>query len=266
MLEAKRELEQSRETGLPIPAELPQQLLLEDIGTAPELFHCRKPPQYVSKMHSAELAKVITATGAALDPVLIFWTGQGWVCVDGHHRLDAYRAAKWGGREVPVEALGAEVSIDEAITEAVRRNSKASLVLSKGERMAAAWRLVIGTGVSKQGIVRATGVADGTVANMRRVSKQLLTQHPARDLSGTRWEAAQREAKGLAPLERPDIDAAKEARAKAMANKLVRALGKLPYQAMETLADALEMYNAQIPAVLTEYWGGVTENLGELDF
>ena len=66
-----------------------------------------------------------------------------------------------------------EGTLDDAVLEAGRANTKTKLPVTAQERGDYAWRLVcIGT-FSKAKIVEASGVSDGRIATMRRVMKSL---------------------------------------------------------------------------------------------
>ena len=52
--------------------------------------------------HIRELARTISDKQKPLDRLLVTAIGQRFYVIDGHHRLEAYRLAKWR-REIPVE-------------------------------------------------------------------------------------------------------------------------------------------------------------------
>jgi len=96
--------------------------------------------------------------------------GADAVLIDGHHRFESYRLA---GVVTPVPVRYFAGTVDEAVLEAGRANSRAKLSMSVQERMDYAWRLVRMGCFSKAKIVDAAVVSDGQVAEMRRVMKAL---------------------------------------------------------------------------------------------
>lgn len=129
-----------------------------------------------SEPHIAELKQAVK-NGATLDPVLVIFVGAYPVIVDGHHRMAAYEAAEWTGL-VPVEVF--EGSLEDAVAEAVRRNSKAKLPMTKTERMDAAWALACldpnpeGAKTDKVRDIRSTsGVSERQVWSMFRAIRVL---------------------------------------------------------------------------------------------
>lgn len=251
LLEAKREIEQRIARGVPCPEKLPTRLPLGEIGEAPDAFQHRNPLPHHSDMHVRELAKA-PQQGQPLEPVTIFWAGDGWVCCDGHHRLKAYRAAGWK-RAVPVRVFVG--TLDQALARAAT-NARATLQMNRAEKMRTAWRLVTATRLSRADIVRVAGVADGTVANMRRVKSELLKKEPGGDLSERTWDAARREYQGEAVTTEPDWDERTQQEAERMADILARHLGKRGQERPEALALALEMYDQRFPEFCVSHWRG----------
>jgi len=156
----------------------PERLPLDAIREAPSVFQARQTDagSATQDHHVRRLARAVRALpdGAFLDPVLVVAIGPHFYCVDGHHRLAAYRVA---GTDVPVPVEHFEGSLKDAIREATSRNTKAHLPMAQGEKTEAAWRLVLLGKHSKREIALSAGVATATVANMR------LTLRTLRELS-----------------------------------------------------------------------------------
>lgn len=262
ILEAKHALEESRRIGDLYPEQVPDRLPLSAIGRIPELFQYRRLTTYQSEPHIKNLAAAIRNTGGPLAPILIYWTGEGWTCVDGFHRLEAYVEAEWAkGEPVPVRPLPADCSIDDALACGLGNNSRDKLPMSRAEKTEAAWRLVVGTALSKSKIVRAAGVADGSVGRMRRIHKELRERHPERDLSELSWRNAQRLAEGASD-QNVDWDNEIEKEGQEMAVKLRKAIGQRGESRLESFARALEIAYPRMKPFLLEHW----QELGETEF
>jgi hypothetical protein len=123
------------------------------------------------------------------------------------------------------------------------------------EKMDTAWRLTIGTKLSKAAITHHTNVADGTVAAMRRVCGSLRAKAPAQDLSVLSWREA-RWMESDRPQDKTDFDSEAwvMAQAQQTADKLVKALGRMKHERREILVIALEIYDRRLPEFAAEQW------------
>lgn len=124
----------------------------------------------------------------SIDPVVVWWSGKAFYCVDGHHRLIGIqrfnteqlkkagrnitdrRRAEQKALKVPVTILAGTLS--EALTWSSKENGKARLSLRKKDRVDWAWR---------QLVLHEGGVIDGPFVKAKRcidlhVSRRLLTQ------------------------------------------------------------------------------------------
>ncbi|MFV1875501.1 ParB/RepB/Spo0J family partition protein [Nioella sp.] len=123
-----------------------------------------------------------------LDPLTV-WERPEDGClfiVDGHHRYEAYRRS---GKAVTVPVTVHRCALKSARLLALEENTKTRLAMSQQERLDAAWQLECSEdGYSKAEIVKAAGVGNGTVANMRRVKRRLAE---ADSEIPTTWRAAQ---------------------------------------------------------------------------
>ncbi|MBC7950586.1 MAG: hypothetical protein H7Z12_02030 [Rhodospirillaceae bacterium] len=90
--------------------------------------------------------------------------------VDGHHRREAYLNAKVT-QPIPVTYFTG--SVEEAVLEAGRANSKAKQPMTNTERQDFAWRLVRLGSYTRNQVAEAAGVSVRQVATMREVLKQL---------------------------------------------------------------------------------------------
>lgn len=201
-----------------------QQVSLRNISTKSDVFQFRHFE--VDPHHVDDLAGVLN-NGNLLDP-LTLWTDPetgGLVVVDGHHRLAAYKQARWR-KKVP--ALVYSCGVEQARLMALRENGKTRLPLTKDERMDAAWKLVCLDlpEYSRRIIRETTCVGDGTVANMRRTRETLVKRDPDDELPKHWWQAMatlrDREQREYTEEEREAMIEAKTAQ---LDEKIGRALG-----------------------------------------
>lgn len=209
---------------------LPDHLPLSAITLVPDLFQSRG----MSEAHVHELARAVTS-GRSLEPVTVVRVGTEAILIDGHHRIAAYRRAKV---DTPIPVAAFKGTLEEAVLEAGRANSRAKLTMSVQERMDYAWRLVRMGGFSKKQVVEAAVVSDGQVAEMRRVLKVLGDK--AFDCD--RWWTARRLAKGKAI---PDLtDEEQEAYLEQQAMDYARRLSKVFSTKLATNPDmAARVFN-----------------------
>jgi ParB-like chromosome segregation protein Spo0J len=198
----------------------------------------------------------------SLDPILIWWDGKGWACVDGHHRYEAYLLAGVGiSHSVPVEVF--DGSLNQALREAAESNTKDKLPMSRSEKSNTAWHLVTMANMNKAEVSKAASVSESTVATMRKVFIQLKSKENGetddlmaptrgnfRDLS---WADAKRLVEGRDAADF-DRDEANEKKAQEMALALRRSLGAEGAKYPEVFARALEIYASRLPEQLAEFW------------
>lgn len=247
------------EKGKPQPVKKPSMLTLGDVKLWPEVFQQRRPPKYASDAHIRALASKAKASPVGvLDPLTVWWDGRRWACIDGHHRMEAYREADVF--QFPVVVF--EGSLEEALVLSAKANTRDKLQMNSGEKSNAAWHLVVATSLSKAALAEASGVSESQVANMRRV-KETLRGKGVGNLEDIVWEAARRMAAGEDGTKEWDEDA-NEKRAQEMATKLHKALGKGSFSKIELFARALEIYSPLLAAGLATYWQEEAEE-GELE-
>jgi hypothetical protein len=107
--------------------------------------------------------------------------GSEWFCIDGHHRLEAYRQIGTN-RPVPVEVFQGRLS--QAVEKASKRNSKDKLPMSSTDKMEAAWRLDVLGEFSKREVMEATGASDGSKLGERSSGNITRIGRRRRDGSG----------------------------------------------------------------------------------
>ncbi|MER8486505.1 hypothetical protein [Mesorhizobium sp. M1322] len=244
----------------------PDKLPLTAIKTAPGLFQARAGAAEegdVDAGHVLALVRALEAKPAGartLDPVTVFAIGTDAYCIDGHHRLGAYRAFK-ATSSIPVEWF--EGSLEQAIVEAIERNQKAKLPMKPMERMEGAWTLVLTGAHSKAKIAAAAGVSERTVANMRGLLRayreKFPGEHPGR-FQETRNEMADRVPPGFS-------DEMKEAMIERFRSTIAEKFGKQAAKHTELFAEALHRYGGQgFVTLLADYWGFIREDDLECDF
>ncbi|MBM2715851.1 ParB-like nuclease domain-containing protein [Mesorhizobium caraganae] len=184
-----------------------------------------------------------------LDAITVWWGGDRWYILDGHHRRLAYERAKVK-KGIPVRAFTG--TVEEALAQSVSLNSKDKLAMSLRDKMNTAWRLTAYTDYSKSKIAAECGVGERSVANMRSIRRALIDLgKSAEKMAGMAWAEAQLEARGEQKLE-IDQDAATEKRAKGYAKSIARALKDRPHKDPEGFARALQMLDERLPMRLLE--------------
>lgn len=232
------ELRYQLRTGKPQPATKPTTLPLGKVKLWPEVFQQRRPAKFAQDAHIRALAsKAKTSPLGTLDPLTVWWDGKGWACIDGHHRMDAYRVA--GTSDIPVVVL--EGSIEDALVLSAKANTRDKLQMGRGEKSNAAWHLVVHTSLSKAEQADASGVSERQVALMRK-AKATLEAMGIENLEDMGWEEARRKAAGEGAM--PEWNEGEtEKRAQEMATRLHKALGKGSISKIEVFARALEIYS-----------------------
>lgn len=170
--------------------EAPKALPFHEIETIPELFQQRRITPEESAEHVQSMARAIKvgprgAHQESLAPISVVWVGDAWACVDGHHRLGAYKLVKHAA-PVPVTAM-CGASLEEAVRASLGENTKDKLKLTQRCRSEAAWRFVVAGGMSKSEISKLSGVDESTVASMRRTVNQFREKAGGADPADFTW-------------------------------------------------------------------------------
>lgn len=175
--------------------------------------------------------------------------------VDGHHRLEAYRLAKWR-REIPVVYF--EEGLEAAQAEAWRLNYKNKLPMTQRDKLEAAWRLV------KVGGRTQIEISDWTTISVRTISTMMsvLKEH-GDSVKDERWSFA-RSLQWSNQEEQAGEDYV-EKKAHKWALQIFKNLGPdaLASVKADVLARALEIVNPDLPGMLINEWREqVRETLG----
>lgn len=254
---------EGEEGGESVSTRSPRKLPIGTIRAAPSVFQVRSatsPEGVTDGGHVVALRRALAAKPKGVrffDPVTVFAVGPHVYCIDGHHRLAAYRAAKVGG-SVPVEWF--EGGLDDAIAEAARRNQKVKLQMTQAERLEAAWRLVILRTYSKAATAAAAGVGERTVAKMRVLLRERLA-----DGTGIPLDSYAREMR-RAFASREFTDEMLAAEIDWFIEGLSKAFGKRAAQRAPVFAEALYGYGGEhLIRAIAEH-GGYLTDAEDLDF
>lgn len=235
---------QRRSTQNPRTKELsPKVLKLGSITIIEDLFQLRTMLPFQSQSQVRTLMKT-PKEGRPLAPLLVWWAGDKWLLLDGHHRVKAYKAALWGDEvEVPVECFVG--LLGDAMLQAAATNCRPVLQMDRKERMTAAWRLTMRLKKSKAELASAAAVSTSTISNMRGVLRRLQ----ARDLDEfpipTEWGVAFMQDRGM-PMEDINWEEKEEGIVNEMAAALSKTFGKVPNHKKPLLARALDRFDSQI--------------------
>lgn len=247
----------------PTPPTNATEFLLDrrEIATMASVFQPRdRDRMYVAdRRHIATLSEAIGKNAARpnyLDRITVWWGGDRWYVIDGHHRLDAY--AHRGVRSaIPCRAFTG--SLDEAMAYSGLANSKDRLPMSKVDKLNYAWRLTLTTSLSKAKVARAASVSPRTVSNMRRTRDTLLDDDAEclAELLRDGWKKSDLRARGVEFGEGAfDADAALIKRADEYRERIYKSLGNKPHTDPEAFALALFRSDERLPALLmqTDAW------------
>lgn len=235
------------------PSKQPLVLGLSELHTLESVFQPRDLSVREGE-HAAHVSTLAKAIGNPKNPnyleaITIWWGGDRWYILDGHHRRMAY--AKAGVLAmIPVRVF--EGTLADAFAHSVSLNSKDKLPMSVRDKTNMAWRLTAYTDLSKSRVALECGIGESTVANMRRAKGQLRALGiSAANMLDMSWRDAQAEAKGEQSSE-IDRDAAIEKRARGYARSIAKTLKDRPHKDPEGFARALQMLDERLPARLLE--------------
>jgi ParB-like chromosome segregation protein Spo0J len=257
------------EAGRPAPSN-PQRLAFGEINTAVEVFQPRdvEADFLASDAHVKTLAEAVKEGGVtAFDPITVWWSGQRWYVLDGHHRLLALRQAREKHERLKDETVPVTVfngSLNEAISQSVALNSKDKLPMKKADKLERAWKLVcLDDSLSKKRIHEVTTISEGTIAAMRRKRRELLDrgEQPLEWL----WDAAKND------IRQAEYDEDwQEQQAKDWVKRLVKLFDKKLIEQPEIAARALQLYSQRLPLELARCWPEevktVAEEVAEQEF
>jgi hypothetical protein len=234
-------------------------LMPGEIGIRPELFQVREFSFGMSETdpdHVKNLARNIGIHGE-LDPIMVIKLGTKFVCVEGHHRVAAYKSAQW---TQPIMCKWFSGSVREAVDESMRLNAKDRLNVPLADKAEHAWkRTLLGWG-SKADVAKLCGVGEGTVAHMRRIVRlakggseqgaEFRRRTGGRDgLKDTSWYQAKLAEHGLEPKK-----IGEEEQAEKLARRMRARLEDLLSRDPKVTARALELYDPELPKGIAKAW------------
>jgi hypothetical protein len=229
---------------------LPEALKLSEIQTLEDVFQFRKPMKHKSDAHKTKLGRSVKRTGGGLGRLLVYWAGDAWVCIDGHHRLAAYQ--QYGLAVVPVEVFPG--TLQEAVKQALLRNTEDKLPVEDRERTAAAWAIVTtwNDAFTKAELAAHAGVSTSLVGKMRGVFHQLLEEKPGVDLSDISWKQAMDLSKGNDSPDRGSLDEWQDAEVAKIRDALINTFGGHLSKHPDLLVLALKQYDEDLPGAVRD--------------
>jgi ParB/Sulfiredoxin domain len=249
------DLKQLEAEGPPL-IERPEALPLKDIHIAPLVFQWRPENEELAAEEQlmTDLVRFIEGDDPprALDPLVVTAIGKQFFVIDGHHRLYAYRTARWKG-PVPVRHFNG--TLKEAEAAALRYNFKNKLPMTQNAKSEAAWRMTLAGAKdpawarTRKEIMRASGVGRSTVKRMAIALRRLGSEALEMTWTDVRKLSFQRELHEMGDKARKDW---KEEKAREMADYLIK--GPSLIQDPEITARALEMVSRLLPGQLTSEW------------
>ncbi|MBL8901726.1 MAG: ParB N-terminal domain-containing protein [Rhizobiales bacterium] len=251
----------------PRPEVINGKLRLAEIKFATSVFQPRtgEGTQAEAAAHISALAEAIrNSPNHVLDPILVWWSGNDWRVVDGHHRLIAYQQVsnplqpKAHKRCIPIDAVPVEVfdgDLKGALKEATARNVKDKLKMTKRDKLERAWKFTALGTMTIPEIAAVTGVAERTVGTMRKAIAELSAEDagsfgPDVNVLNITWE----EAKKRQLAERPIDDEWIDKQAKDWARRLAHAFGEKLARNPSITLKALERYSEKLPDRLMQLW------------
>jgi ParB-like nuclease domain len=250
----------------------PKELPLEEIKTAHAVFQPRQLEQgYESGCNEDHIRNLVEAILneplGVLDPIDIWWSGNCWRVINGHHRLLAYaRVRKMGKLKTPLIPVKIfKGNLSEAIAESIRLNSKDTLMMSKSDKLNRAWILTCLEKHSKNEISRICKVGTSTISRMREKLREIREHFKNSDYwmtiaMGMPWEEAQ--AFGRALIERGNNDW-QEKIALDWSRRLGKTFGTKLATQPEITARALELYSEKLTKDLANWWSEIAQEEDE---
>lgn len=239
-------------------ADRPKALALNEIHLADKVFQWRNLNENIAASvdHLKELERVLRSTKEPLDPVTVTPIGDKFFLLEGHHRLEAYRAVGWR-KPIPVKYyLG---SVEEAVDEALVLNVKDKLRMSRSEKFDAAFRLLKQRKKTYEQIKGATTVSIRTINNMATVLREYPEAAKEASWRRARW-LHQQTLEAIADVEDRDIDW-KEKKARKLAKQLIHNVGTGFVRDADITARALEIVDENLPRALVYEWLDIAEDV-----
>jgi len=262
--------------GRPSPTETPTTLPLHTIELIPKLFQPRdmRHDQIQSTYHIESLTKALdSSVSGSLNPITVWWSGDSWIVIDGHHRLAAYEAhqsskkkRKHGHKHMsdistkrPPLAISVVVfcgTLTEAVLHSTSANSQDKLPMSKDSKLTRAWQLVTVElkELTLAAIARSCGIHNRSVSNMRSVwnkGKAECDEEQLAELKSLSWKQARHWNKDIESNEWGAEE--REAEINRIRDSLIKTYGKTLLPKAALFAEAIERYSPALARELIEH-------------
>jgi hypothetical protein len=200
-----------------------------------------------------------------LDPITVWWSGEEWRVIDGHHRTLAYSRVvkanpKLKGLMIPVIVY--KGTLWEALAEATRLNSKDKLPMNKSDKYNRAWKLTVLEQYSKNSLAMICKVSTTTISRMRNVYSEMQKKTPQQCKKyslGLTWEEAQK----YGQEDRVIDDEWERKMALEWSKRLGRAFGTKAATQPNIFAKAIGLYSENLENNLMEWYKLTPEGLVE---
>lgn len=231
----------------------PKLLPLSDIHVADEVFQWRNRNRNIapSIRHQMELIRVLKTIKKPLDAVVVTPIGNKFYLLEGHHRLEAYKAAGWR-KLIPVRHF--EGSVREARDEALRLNIKDKLPLSREEKFDAAFRMVKQGDKTYERIKDITTVSVRTLATMAKVLREDPTAAKMKSWRSAWWSYFRQQERATEDDEKEGNVDWRDRKAQKLAKQLVKNVGPGFVRDVDITARALEIVDESLPTALVYEW------------
>ncbi len=218
-----------------------RRLPIKDVQTVENVFQPRQFDDGTAQSgkHIDELKRGLR-TARELDPVTIMKIGGRWVCIDGHHRLEAYRQA--GGRRTHIPVKVFSGGLDDALRFSIAVNAPDKLNLTREDKWEAAWRMLLLDTFTYDQISEATKTAKGTIHNMNDARKELVAAWGDGHIEVWTWRKIKEYRNKFGTKEGNNMW--QEAKVKEWGRQIARNFGGLPSKHPRVFARALLAYNA----------------------
>lgn len=225
-----------------------RRLPMADVKTLEAVFQPRQFDESTSESGKhLDVLKRALQPGIELDPITVFKVGGEWLCVDGHHRLEAYRQVGGKRTHVPVKVF--EGSVEDAFRFCIEANAPDKLNLTREDKLEAAWKMVLLVpAYTYREISRATTAALGTVHNMARALKDAQKRFPTAAVEGWTW----RQVKELVGRGQDTNNMWQTMKAKEIAKQLAKSFCGLPKQHPRVFAMGLCRYDPEAALAIAE--------------
>lgn len=263
--EGLRLVEEELNEGEEMPGTRKKELPLDRIKMRHSVFQPREfESMGPSEDHVRTLVDAIKVEpGNRLDPITVWWSGKYWTVLNGHHRILAYgRARKNNFKQyqpsgkktaqwmVPVRYF--EGTLQQALMEATRTNSKDQLSMTKDEKLNRGWRLTaLYPDLSKSQVAGVCKISARTVANMRGKLKDIQADEPE-DWQSEALALSWREAQRWGKEEMTYDDEWEDKLARKWSERLGKSFGTKLAEQPELAAKALAFYSEKLTEDLAE--------------